>query len=883
MKRVFRTGDYHRDPGRDISEEIDTHLDLKIEELVAAGLPEEEARAEAVRRFGNRAEIHAEATGHARKRERRQSLFASAETLLQDGRYALRTLSRAPGMTILTILILALGIGANTAIFSVLQAVFLEPLPLPHPEELTFIWNRNIRNGGRGPSSFPNYLDWRDQNATFQAMGAFEGGNLNLTDGDEPIRIRAAMVTASVFDVLAVQPARGRVFLPEEDLSMTRAVILSHQLWTERYGGDPSLIGQTIQVDGGPRTVIGIMPQGFEHPTPWGMGDPYLAWIPLEEDQWIRNRNSFSYQVLARLRPGVQVETAQEDMNQLGARLEEEFPDSNTDNRPWVVPLHSLLFGEAGFQITVVLLAAAVVLLIACGNVAAFLLSRAASRQTEMAVRAALGAGRRRIVRQLLTESTVLALGGGLGAILLARWSLDALRSFIPPTIPRTGEIHLDGGALLFALLLSLLTGLIFGLAPAVSASRTDLAGSLKGGVGLGGGGRRRWDLQHVFVVGQFALGLILANTGLLLLQSYASLQETDQGFDGEHVLTLGLSLGGDRYDESTERQAFFQQLVPRLRSLPGVRDAGATSKLPLMGGTNGPVFTDAMIADRSPEDGILTEVSAVEGAYFAAMGIPLLAGRTLAPDDDDPQNPGVVINEAAAYRFWPDEDPLGRRFSFGNDPPQWLTVVGVVGDVRQWGPEIRPQPEAYLRYSQNPRTRMFLSLSSAGDPRDLIRPARAAVLSVDPNQPVSEIRTMGEIVGSQLAGREFYTLLIGLFSLLALGLAAAGVYGVISYFVAQRTRELGIRVAVGAGHARLMGLVFRRAFLLAIAGVALGLVGAVVATLVISSLLYGVSPLDPPTLAGGVGLLLVVGLTGALLPGLRATRLSPVEALRSE
>jgi predicted permease len=460
---------------------------------------------------------------------------------------------------------------------------------------------------------------------------------------------------------------------------------------------------------------------------------------------------------------------------------------------------------------------------------------------------------------------------------------MDALKAFIPPTIPRAGDIHLDGGALLFALLLSLLTGFVFGLAPALSASRSELTDSLKGAGGLGRGRRRPRNLQHPFVVGQFALGLILANTGLLLFQSYASLQATDQGFDGEHALTMGLSLGGDRYVEAQARQAFFEQLVPRLQSLPGVRYAGATSKLPLMGGTNGPVFTDEMIADGSAEDGILTEVSGVVGAYFPAMGIPLLAGRTLTREDDDPESPGVVINEAAAQRFWPGADPLGRRISFGDDPPRWLTVVGVVGDVRQWGPEIRPQPEAYLSYAQNARTRMHITLASTGEPRNLIRPARDAVLAVDPDQPVSEIRTMAEVLDAQLGGREFYTFLIGLFSLLALGLAAAGIYGVISCFVAQRTRELGIRVALGARHAGLMGLVVRRAFRLAIAGVGMGLVGVGMATMVVSSLLYGVSPLDLPTLVGGVGLLLMAGLAGALFPGLRATRLSPAEALRSE
>jgi putative ABC transport system permease protein len=582
------------------------------------------------------------------------------------------------------------------------------------------------------------------------------------------------------------------------------------------------------------------------------MGDPYLAWIPVREDPWIHNRNSFSYQVLARLGEGVPVGTAQENMNQIGARLEEAFPEINRDNRAWVVPLHALLYGEAAFQIILVLLAAGTVLLIACGNIAGFLLARAAARSQEMAIRAALGASRARVVRQLLTESTLMALAGGVGAVLLASWSMEALKAFIPPTIPRTGNIRLDGTVLLFALLVSLFTGLFFGLIPALSATRTRITEVIKGVKPRRKRGRELFKAQNVFVVGQLALGLILAHTGLLLIQSYTSLQETEQGFDEEHTLTLGVTLGGDAYDSPEERQAFFDQLIPRIQAVPGVIATGATSKLPLRGGTNGPAFTEEMIAQDPGGNGLLTETSTVAGEYFEAM-------------------------------VWPEQDPLGKRLSFGDDPPHWLTVVGVAGDVRQWSPGSHPRPEVYAEYLANPRTRMFITVSAAGDPRDLIRPVRQAVMGVDPNQPVSEIRTMGEIVDSQMAGREFYTLLIGLFSALALVLAAAGIYGVISYYVAQRTRELGVRVALGANRAGLVRLVARRALSLVVAGIFVGLAGMAVATLIVSSLLFGVGPVDLPTLAGGLGSLLAVGAAGAFIPSVRATRLSPVEALKNE
>ena len=803
--------------------------------------------------------------------------------LSRDIHYSLRTLIRTPGVTVLTILILAMGIGANTAIFSVFKAVFLEPLPLPQAEQLTFIWNRNIRRGGSGPSCFPDFLDWQAQNRSFDAMGAFGGFYLNLTEGDEPVRIRGAHATASVFDVLGVEPTVGRTFLPEEDLSGIPVVLLSHTLWTEQFGARPDLVGNMIHINGAPHTVIGVMPEGFVHPTPWGFSDPYLAWIPLRDDPWVQRRSSYSYQVVARLRDGVTIETAQADLDQVSIRLEQEYPVTNEDQRAWVVSLHGLLFGQAGFQIILLLLAAGAVLLIACGNIASFQLARATSRRTEMALRASLGASRGRVIRQLLTESTLLALAGGVAAVLLAYWSLGILKALIPPTIPRTGAINLDAGVLIFAALISLGTGVLFGLAPALAASRAQLTEVLKEGHQTVHKGWGRLRSQDVFVIAQFALGLVLANAGLLLIQSYATLSEVDQGFDREHTLTLALSLDGERYDEPQERQAFYDELVPRLEAIPGVKRAAATSKLPLRGGTNGPSITEERYAQDPNQDGILTERTMVVGDYFQAMGIQLLAGRALLRDDADSANTGVVINETAAKRFWPDDDPLGKRFGFGGDPPHWLTVVGVVGDVRQWGAESEPRPEVYGDYRLNSRMLMFLTIAADGDPEGLIGPARQAVLSVDPLQPVSEIQTMGQILAAQLSGREFYTLLISLFSALALLLAAAGIYGVISYFVLRRTRELGIRLALGAGYSGVIGLVVRRALGIVWLGLLFGMGGIFVSTRIIGSLLYHIRPLDVPTILYGVGFLVVVGLAASLIPAFRTTRISPVTALRME
>jgi len=717
MRPTFRTRDFDPDPENDLREEIEAHIDEKTEELMAQGLPRREARAEAERRFGDREKFQSNAAHFARRRARRAAWLTVPGTFSQDMRYAIRSLRRAPGMTALTLLILALGIGANTAVFSILNAVFLEPIPLPQPEELAFVWNRNIRDGGTGPASFPNYLDWQEQNTVFQAMGAFGGQDLNLTGDGDATRIRGARVTASVFDVLGVPPLLGRTLLPEEEVSDQRVVVLSHRLWNERFDADADIVGRPIQIDETPYTVVGVMPEGFVHPTPWGMGDPYLAWVPISDEERLHIRDANSFQVIARLNPlgsGTRslresLRAAEVNLFQIGDRLAEAYPETNEEWRSRVVPLHLLLYGEAGFAVLMVLGAAGLVLLIACGNIAAFLLARATTRQAEMGIRASLGASRGRIVRQLLTESAILALAGGLLAVLLASWSLDLLKSLIPASIPRAGNVELDGGVLLFALLVSLLTGLIFGLAPALSAARMDVTAALKG---TGARDRRLWKRmksQHAFVTGQFALGIILAHLGLLLIQSYAALRATEQGFDEDHTLTMALSLGGSRYETGEERGAFLQELLPHLRAVPGVERAGVTTKLPLMGGTNSNAKSEETHSAAPDHRGYLTEVSSVSGDYFGAMGIPLLAGGAILPEDPEEPGTAVVVNETLARRFWGEDDPLGKRFGFGRSPSQWLTVVGVVGDVRQAGFESIPRPEAYYPYSFRPQSRLFI------------------------------------------------------------------------------------------------------------------------------------------------------------------------------
>ncbi|UCG86064.1 MAG: FtsX-like permease family protein, partial [Gemmatimonadota bacterium] len=553
----------------------------------------------------------------------------------------------------------------------------------------------------------------------------------------------------------------------------------------------------------------------------------------------------------------------------------------------YVHSMHERLVGRVGAQLMMLLSAAGFTLLIVCGNVASLLLARATGRQAEMAIRAAVGAGRGRIVKQLLTESILLALIGGAAGIALAIWAMTFLRTVIPADIPRIANVGIDGTVLAYALVVSILTGILFGLAPALSASRTDLTESLKGGRGGQRGGSRRALLRGALIAGQFALALVLANGAALMVQSYLHFRGQQQGFDARNVLTVQVSLGGERYDDVWERDSFLRAAIERVAAIPGVLRVGAKNRLPLLGGTNSYVWTeDNPERPLSGPFGPLVEFGRVSGDYFDAMGIRLLAGRFLTDDDSTAASTGVIVNETMAQRLWPEQSAVGKRYSFRTEPPNWMTVVGVVEDVRQSGPYRSAWAEHYLPYTAPgwaSGRRMFLMVKTEVDPLSVVGPVRQAVLAVDPDQPISQIRTMDAVLSEQFAGQRFNTLLVGTFAAIALLLVAAGIYGVVSFIVAQTGHEIGVRMALGAGRGRVLGLTLLRGLRLALIGAVIGTGGVFATTQVIRSLLYGASPLDVPTMMGSVAALVAVGVLASLVPARRAASVSPVTALRSE
>lgn len=811
----------------------------------------------------------------------------SWDGLKQDIRFGARQIVRKPALPALVILLLALGIGINTAIFSVVKAVVLEPLPFESPEQLVMIWETD-RRSSRIPVSGPNFLDWRKESRSFEHLVCYTPYQGNLTGGGEPERLEGAMVTAGMFELLGVSPSRGRTFLPEEEIAgRSEVAIISDGLWKRRFGADPAVLGTTLTFRGEARTVVGIMPAGFKHPCPWSIGRPTDVWTPLslailEED----GRDGQQFLALGRLAEGTTLEMAREEMNVITRRLEERYPETNENAGVRVAPVHEEILGRVGGQLMMLLGAAGLVLLIVCGNVAALLIAKATTRQTEVAVRSSLGASRPRLLRQFLTENAPLFLLGGGASVLLAKWGVDLLLTTIPSNIPRVQEISVDGWVIGFTLGISLLTGLFFGLVPALSASKANLGESLKQGRGASPVGHSR--LRDALVVTQFALTLVLANGAALMLQSYWELRGMDHGFSTEGVQTMRLNLRGPRYEEQEQVRVFYEEALERIEALPGVRHAAAVSRLPLEGGTSSTAIIEGRESDFGREEGPLVEVKVITPDYFDAMGIPLLAGRKLTEQDSSLGRPGVVINQTMAGRIWPDESPIKKRFTFA--PPHWVTVVGVVGDTRQWGLERVAIPETYFPYSPRPTSGMFsfhsvrfVVIRTDVDPVSLVPMVRQEILRVDEEQPVSDIRTTGDILDASIARRRFNTLLIGLFASMALILVAAGIYGVMSYFVSRRTHEIGVRMALGADRTRVLKLVLGEGLQLAAVGVAIGLTGVFATTSLTAGMLYGVSPTDPLTVTGGTLFLVAIGLLGTLVPARRATRVAPVAALRDE
>jgi len=805
-------------------------------------------------------------------------------TLMQDLRFALRSLAHDKALTSMVVICLALGIGANSAIFSVVDGVLLRPLPYRDPAHLAVLWE--IGPNFRAPASGPDYLDWQRRSTTFESFAALSPTSGNLTGEGDPERVPLEQVSVNMLGLLGVAPAHGRDFRGEDSRPGGEPVaIIGDGLWRRRFGADLDLMGQTIMLDGRATTVVGILPPAFELPSPWSDGEPDELLIPLPDEDLQTARGDRWLVVLGRIAAGVTYDAAVEEMTAIGTVLATEYPDSNADIAVRVVPLREQLVGGADKQLTMLLIAAGAVLLIACGNAAGLLAARATGRLREVGIRVSLGASRARLVRQLLTEAIPLAALGCAGGVMLAGAGMGVLRSLVPPTIPGA-TVGVDLRTLVFSVVVASATGILFSLAPAVATLRRG--GAMTGVAVAAGASVGRSRLQGTLTVMQVALTLVLANGAALMMSSYLHVTGAEYGFDREGVVTVELSLGGEEYDDAAKVHAFYEQVLPRLAGRAGIDVVAATSKLPLYGGTNTGVTTDAPGVESGQRNPI-AELSVVTPGYFDAMGIALVAGRLLRPEDGASGAPGVVVNHALARRLWPGEEAMGKRIRLeGRD--WWATVVGVVGDVRQFGLERAAIPEVYLPYlpgqpsSATSFTRVrYIVVRGAGDTARLVDAIRQAVLAVDNDQPLGAVRTMADIYDEGLAGRRLNTMLTLGFAGTAAVLVAAGIFGLMAFFVQRRRREIGIRMALGARHPEVVSLVLLRALRLTMIGIVLGVGGTLASTRIIEGLLYMMDPVDV-RIIGGVSLLLVLlSVLSAWLPARRAARVHPTVTLRAE
>ncbi|MEK6323110.1 MAG: ABC transporter permease [Acidobacteriota bacterium] len=819
------------------------------------------------------------------------------ETLIQDLKYGARLLLKRPGFTAVAVIALALGIGANSAIFSVVNGVVLRALPYKDPESLMMVWSRRpLLQARSGATEFPvsaaDFIDWRDQNQVFEQIAAFQTQPFNITGAGEPEFLGGVRASASLFSLLGVEPKLGRTFTPEDDQpGAERVVVISHGLLERRFGSDPNIIGQKLSLNDEPYTVVGVLPRGFQFPRkgemPAGFQFPRqadfyttLAWSPAQATN--RGRNFLA--VVARLKPGVTVEQAGAEMDAVSERLKQQYPQTNTNKEVFLVSLHQQVIGKVRTALLVLLGAVGFVLLIACANVANLLLARAASRQKEMAIRTALGASRLRVIRQLLTESVLLSLVGGTLGLLLALRGIDLLLTISPGNLPRVDSISIDGRVFAFTLAISLLTGIGFGLAPAIQVSKPDLNDALKEGGRASSVGFRHNRFRSMLVVSEVALSLVLLIGAGLMIRSFVTLLNVDPGLNTQNVLTLDVGLPRNKYTGPQEA-AFFEQIVSRLQSLPGVESAGAVYPLPLSGAEEGMGFG---IEGRPPAPAGDPNISGprwISSDYFKVMGISLLRGRGLTERDGSNAPRVVVINEALARAYWPDEDPIGKRVAFDrtNNAPNWREIVGVVRDVKHSALDASSKAEMYIPFTQSPSFFMTMVVRTTGDPLNLVAAARNEVLAVKADQPISNIHTMEELLSNSIAQRRFNMLLLSIFAGVALVLSAVGIYGVMSYSVAQRTHELGVRMALGAQTSHVVSLVVKQGMTLALAGVGIGLAAAFALTRIMASLLYGVSATDPMTFSVIAVLLASVALLACYLPARRATKVDPMIALRYE
>jgi len=800
-------------------------------------------------------------------------------TLLQDLRYAIRMLVKRPGFALVAIFTLALGIGANTAIFSVINAVLLRPLPFQEPDRLIRLWE-SFANGGYGSVSLPNLKDWNEQNSAFTGIAAYQTAGYSLQAGDSAERIPAATVSANFLNVMGVQPRLGRGFQKGEDeQGSNRVVIISDALWRRNFNQDQTIVGKKILLGGENYEVVGVMPPMFRFPSRLTE-----LWVPLDLPAELRsNRGSHFYFAIGRLKPDATIEQAREQLVTIARRLEQQYPDSQTARSVRLVPLQEEVVQNVRPALLVLFGAVSLVLLIGCVNVANLLLARAAGRRREIAIRVALGAGRLRLVRQFLTESILLSLAGGVLGLLLGKWGLTALVTMASGVLPRASEISLDSGVLAFTFGLSLLTGIAFGLAPALQSSKSDVQTALKDS-GNAGSSPQRNRLRGALVIAEVSAALVLLIGAGLLLKSFWQLQRMDAGLKPENVITMTLSLPQARYANAEEIARFRQQLLQRIDSLPGVQASGVINLLPLQQwGYNGNIYIEGD-APYQPGHAPIAEFRSVGGNYFQALGIPLLSGRFLDEHDQANSPQVVLINQALAKSYLAGRQPLGVHLLDNGKPT--ITIVGVVADVKQSGLTQASRPEIYTPYQQasdrNTRT-MSMVIRTQNDPNSVVSAVRAEIRQLDPNQPIYNVKTMSTVIDESVSDRRLNMTLLSIFAALALILASIGIYSVMSYTVTQSTREIGIRMALGARSSEVLKLVVGHGVMLTLGGVLIGTLGAFVLTRLLENLLFGVTARDPLIFATVPVLLVIVAVLACYLPARRAMKLDPVVALRNE
>ncbi|HKP93560.1 MAG TPA: ABC transporter permease [Chthoniobacterales bacterium] len=855
---------------RELTEEVGSFVELLTEKKMKQGLNETEARREAMLEVGGveqvKEEVRAGRTGFA------------LETFFQDLRYGFRSLRKKPGFTLTAVVALALGIGANSAIFSVINGVLLRSLAYQDSDKIVMVWERSLRsNRSQNVVSPANFLDWKKQATSFEHFAACWDTRVNVTSGGEPEEIQVQRVSADFFSVLGVAPNLGRSFRREEDVSgAISPVVLSYELWQSRFGGNPGILGQPVTMSGRTMNVIGVMPPGFHF-----LNNQVKAWIPLALDPAKDWRKSGRFlRSVARLKPGRTAQQAQAELDAIARQLETAYPAYNKSWGANVVPMHEQIVGDIRPVLLVLLAAVAFVLLIACANVANLLLSRAAARQKELALRAALGAGRLRLIRQMLTESVLLALMGGALGLVLAYWGIRVLVAFAPDNLPRLNEITIDPRVLAFTFGVSLVTGVAFGLVPALQSSRPDLNDALKEGARGSSSGNRL--VRNLFVVTEMALALVLLVGAGLMLRSFFQLNQVKTGFATENVLTLRVQLPMAKYPEPQQRAEFFKRAEERLQTLPGVKSVGAISYLPLTGLASSTAFNLASQPELPPSESPGTEVRAITPGYFKAMGIPLLKGRAF-DERDGADSRVLIINETLGRKYFAGQDPIGQRLIISWDPKVTDEIIGVVGDTKETALEQESNAAIYWPHPREPYQFMTFILRAGTDPALLSAAVAKEIHGLDPDQPIADVRTLEQVVAKSIARPRFNTLLLAIFAGVALVLASVGIYGVMSYSATQRTQEIGIRMALGANPRDILRLVVGHGMKLTVAGIVLGLIASLALTRLMTNLLFGVTVTDLPTFLGVSAVLALVALLANYIPARRATRINPVLALRYE